>query len=78
MFNYYLTYQPDVPAGIGFGQFSGTHLAVLGVLAIDIYHLVHRYQRLTLAGRRHQRWGIALAIWTMELFKDIYLATTGQ
>ncbi|MBZ5941971.1 TIGR02206 family membrane protein [Weissella cibaria] len=78
MFNYYLTYQPDIPVGIGFGQFSGTHLTVLGVLAIGIYYLVHRYQRLTLAGRRHQRWGIALAIWTMELFKDIYLATTGQ
>ena len=78
MFKYYFTYEPSIPTGIGFGQFSLTHGTMLLLMAGLIYYIVRYYTAATDNRRRHMRWGIAIAIWTMELFKDFYLAVTGQ
>ncbi len=78
MFKYYFTYEPSIPTGIGFGQFSLTHGTMLLLMAGLIYYIVRYYIAATDSRRRHMRWGIAIAIWTMELFKDFYLAVTGQ
>jgi hypothetical integral membrane protein (TIGR02206 family) len=73
-----MTFQPDIPEGIGFAQFSMTHLVFLGLLIlIDIY-IVRCYLRSNSQQQTHMRWTIGGLIFALEFLRQAYLALTGQ
>lgn len=78
MFRYFLTFEPNIPKGIGFGQFSLTHLMMLVLMFVLGSVIVCVYRQANERRRLYMRRGIAILLWTLELGKDSYLAVTGQ
>jgi hypothetical integral membrane protein (TIGR02206 family) len=78
MFRYYFTYLPDIPKGIGFGQFSLTHFIMLAIMFCIGYFVTVKYASVQGKARLRIRRVIAVVLWSLEFFKDGYLAFTGQ
>lgn len=66
-FDYFWTSPPDVPPGMGFGQFTPAHLVTLAVLAVGIAATVWAYCRSDQKTRRRMRLTIGIAVLIMEL-----------
>ena len=66
-FDYFWTSPVDVPPGVGFGQFSPSHLVTLAVMGVGVALLVWWYCRSDDRRRRGIRLAVGIAVLIMEL-----------
>lgn len=78
MFNYLLTYRDQIPAGIGFGQFSLTHISVVVIELLWVWYFAQQYRAADADKRMIYRRRLAAVIVLLEVAKEGYLALSGQ
>jgi hypothetical integral membrane protein (TIGR02206 family) len=78
VFRYFLTYQSNLPEGIGFGLFSATHLFVLCLLGVIIALLCVQYKKLSQDKRLLMRSVMVVIMFAMEWGRHAFLFFSGQ
>lgn len=75
---YFFDTTETIPAGVGVGSYSLTHIIWLAVLVASCVLGSLLYRRLSEKGRKHMRQAIAIALIIDELIKQIPLLITGR
>lgn len=77
MIMFFMT-KSDIPEGVGFRTFDGTHLLWLAAILLFVIGAAVLYRRLDEKGRRVMRYVIGGSILLLEIVKDIFHACKGE
>lgn len=78
MFDYFFTYDADIPKGLEVPNFSPTHFAWLAVTAIVLFLLVRAYRRMNGEARRRFTRVIMITIIALEVIREGWVLIIGH
>lgn len=78
MFQYFFTYDSEIPKGLEVKNFSSTHFVWLAVIFLALLFLIGLYRRLNKSSRKKMMRGIMLLIIALEILREGWVAIIGH